>query len=406
MICNFCKNELTKPIIANNGNMYCDKCLSSMFGTQLMESVELDFGVESTSKYIMSEQLFNESVAIADKDFARANELKKHALELCFESAGKGNPFAMLNIGYYFENGYFDGDRVDLILNALRWQLAIAVYEPEIADIVGVSPYDISSERMLMISELVNTSLYNLQCLLKSNYNFIENSSIKHLFKKEIIEVIGVLQKILIIKGVFTIDENDSASSQVNIDELINNSSIVAAEDPKSVIINLVSNEVENVIYEIRKQSGNLIYKAIFDLKSINKKYTKMFFNKYSLVIRTDEFTIVAKDSKEFDTQYKKRLLEFNGTSILGILSKKDSMNKISFNTVARKKQTFNMSYSSSKCKDYVVNADLSEIIYGKFTLDRLKVIGASIYRNSKVGNSTDYTSDMLQRVSSFIKMK
>ena len=405
MICDFCKKEIVKPIIANNGNMYCDQCLSSIFGTQLMESVSLDFGVDTTNKYIKSEQLFNESIAIADKDYERSISLKNQALDLCLQSSIKGNPFAMVNLGFYFENGYFDGDRLDIILNAMRWDVAIAIYEPEVANILGMKPLAIESDKLISISELIGTAIYNLQCLLKNNYNFIENSNLKNLFKMETITVIRLLQNTLVKKGVFVSNENDESANNIDAEELINANAIVASEDPRDIIIKLASSS-DHMIFDIRKQSGNLIYKELFDMNKLSRKLSKQFFSKYIVVIKTDEFSITASSISDYAEQYKKRLIAFNGISTLGVIAKKDKNVKMAFNTIGGKKQAFNVSFNSAKCKDYIINNVDEDMLFGSFTAERVKVLAASMYRNSKVGNSTDYKSEILQKASSFIKLK
>ena len=405
MICDFCKKEIVKPIIANNGNMYCDQCLSSIFGTQLMESVSLDFGVDTTNKYIKSEQLFNESIAIADKDYERSISLKNQALDLCLQSSIKGNPFAMVNLGFYFENGYFDGDRLDIILNAMRWDVAIAIYEPEVANILGMKPLAIESDKLISISELIGTAIYNLQCLLKNNYNFIENSNLKNLFKMETITVIRLLQNTLVKKGVFVSNENDESANNIDAEELINANAIVASEDPRDIIINLASSS-DHMIFDIRNQSGNLIYKELFDMNKLSRKLSKQFFSKYIVVIKTDEFSITASSVSDYAEQYKKRLITFNGISTLGVIAKKDKNVKMAFNTIGGKKQAFNVSFNSAKCKDYIINNVDEDMLFGSFTAERVKVLAASMYRNSKVGNSTDYKSEILQKASSFIKLK
>ncbi len=405
MICDFCKKEIVKPIIANNGNMYCDQCLSSIFGTQLMESVSLDFGVDTTNKYIKSEQLFNESIAIADKDYERSISLKNQALDLCLQSSIKGNPFAMVNLGFYFENGYFDGDRLDIILNAMRWDVAIAIYEPEVANILGMKPLAIESDKLISISELIGTAIYNLQCLLKNNYNFIENSNLKNLFKMETITVIRLLQNTLVKKGVFVSNENDESANNIDAEELINANAIVASEDPRDIIINLASSS-DHMIFDIRNQSGNLIYKELFDMNKLSRKLSKQFFSKYIVVIKTDELSITASSVSDYAEQYKKRLITFNGISTLGVIAKKDKNVKMAFNTIGGKKQAFNVSFNSAKCKDYIINNVDEDMLFGSFTAERVKVLAASMYRNSKVGNSTDYKSEILQKASSFIKLK
>ena len=217
--------------------------------------------------------------------------------------------------------------------------------------------------------------------------------------------MIRVLQKILIKKGVFQVEEGNESALIINVEELMEISSSTNIESPRDTIINL-SNSNEDIVYDIRRQSGNLIYKEIFELNTLNKKYASQFFAKYNIVIKTDEFTVIANNYKVYAEQYKKRLLNFNGTSTIGVISKKDKTIKLAFNTVGGKKQTFNMSYSTAKCKDYIVNTETEDVMYGKFNSERIRVIGASMYRNSKVGNSTDFSSDKLQKIGSFIKLR
>lgn len=402
MICNFCKTNINKPIIANNGNMYCPKCLTNIFGTQWMEGMKLDFSVENTSKYIMSEKYFSESLSVVDKDISKSVELRKKAIDLCLDAGVNGNPFAMLNVGYYYENGFLGGDRISQVLNALRWYVAIAIYDPVIAEIVGVTPIEVEAEVLESINEVIKTALFNMQCIIKDNYNYIENSSIKNLFKVEIVSVLGLLQKELIRKGVFEAKDEDDDSDYFDEEELSKSSAVLRKEDPKDIARGL-SSGTEKVVYRISEEYGNLLYKAIFEL---DKKASNDFFKKYSMLIKLNDANVMVKNFKEFSTQYKKRLLKYTDSSICCVAVKKDLPIKLTFNVLAAKTTTFNMRFLAAKCMEYVIGNEKADIIFGTFDVEKIKVLGANIYRNSKVGNSEDYSSDILQKLDKFIKLR
>lgn len=401
MICNFCKTNISKPIIANNGNMYCPVCLTNIFGMQWMEGIKFDFSVDNTTKYIMSEKLFSESLSVVDKDMIKSVELRKKAIDMCLDAGINGNPFAMLNIGYYYENGFLGGDRISQVFNALRWYVAIAIYEPVIAEIVGVSPIELEAETYESISELIKTALFNMQCIIKDNYNYIENSTIKNLFKVEIVSVLGILQKELIKKGVFQAKEDDEEEF-FDEEELSKSSVLLRKEDPKDIVLGLTSSS-NKIVYRVTEEYGNLFYKAIFEL---DKKLANAFFKKYSLLVKMQDSNIIAKSYKEYSAQYKKRLLKCNEATICCVTLKKDFPIKLTFNTLANKVMTFNMRFLALKCMEYVMSNEKADIIFGTFDIEKIKVLGASIYRNSKVGNSEEYSSDMLQKINTFIKLK
>lgn len=112
MICphNNCKKKFKQPLELFNGIWFCPHCKESIFPD---ENTQLIITDENQAKVVESDKLFYGKWLAAGHEktvYEKVADLKK-AINLCTEASYLNNPYALVNMGYYFENNYVDSHK-------------------------------------------------------------------------------------------------------------------------------------------------------------------------------------------------------------------------------------------------------------------------------------------------------
>lgn len=171
MKCVECKNEILNPLIDSNMNSYCENCYSPTLG--YIDMYELAENICYTAENI---ELFSKSEILFNEYPDRLSE----AIELCYLSAVKGNPNAIINLGYYLENGIYNANNKERFNKALECYLAIIMKsgDAELNRIIhnnrGLNRDPNKTKDKEIKASVINNirqiAIHNAICLMK-NYN-------------------------------------------------------------------------------------------------------------------------------------------------------------------------------------------------------------------------------------------
>lgn len=102
-----CGKFYEKPLELFNGSWHCPHCKQSIYPS---EESELVVDAENNEKFVLSELIFNEQWLLNKNNVDRTEryDALKKAINLCEEAAFSYNPYALVNLGYYHQNGYVD----------------------------------------------------------------------------------------------------------------------------------------------------------------------------------------------------------------------------------------------------------------------------------------------------------
>lgn len=102
-----CLKIFEKPLELFDGSWHCPRCKQNIYPN---EETELEINASNNEKFTLSEIIFNEQWLLNKDKLERTErfaQLKK-AVELCEQSAFSFNPYALVNLAYYHQNGYAD----------------------------------------------------------------------------------------------------------------------------------------------------------------------------------------------------------------------------------------------------------------------------------------------------------
>lgn len=149
MYCDNCKNDFTEPLQAYDHSRYCPLCLKAL------QTAGVRVTAENMAAYTQSELLFSQ------KDY-------DGALSLCRSAALQENPYAIINMGFYYENGYFPSVSDDArIKSAFEWYDIVARYDAKYRSLRTNSAAPHLAERF--DENLTLTAVRNVLCLYLNN---------------------------------------------------------------------------------------------------------------------------------------------------------------------------------------------------------------------------------------------
>lgn len=104
-----CEYEFSMPLIFIDGDWCCPKCGNSVFPDK---KTQLQVTDDNYSALFMSDKLFYDEWLphkdpSTDSMSSRSKSLSR-AIELCKNAAFANNPYALLDLGFYYERGYDD----------------------------------------------------------------------------------------------------------------------------------------------------------------------------------------------------------------------------------------------------------------------------------------------------------
>lgn len=170
MYCGKCGNDLYKePLEAFDGQKFCPKCFANLFPDdvkwgEVKDETDLAYA-DSVIKFVQSEKLYNEGWLLNGIE----SDLKK-ALNLCSEASYLKNPYAIVALGYYYENQYLasDSSERDRVRNAFMCYDAVASYEEYYSRIIHNAPCKVSSNGVAPDYDLCRTAAKNVFWLLNN----------------------------------------------------------------------------------------------------------------------------------------------------------------------------------------------------------------------------------------------
>ncbi|MGM9972081.1 MAG: hypothetical protein ACI35W_06705 [Anaeroplasmataceae bacterium] len=164
MKCPYCQKNVTKAIIDHNFSTYCDSCYTPLLGLVSLEkySKNIHYSALNIADFSKSEIYYNDP-----------SMSKEEAIKFCNLSAFDGNPDAILNMGYYLENGTINGNKEECLMKALECYLSIAIYDSLVFDEVKkILKHNIERNPSFNIDEnkkIISDAIYNTICILSNN---------------------------------------------------------------------------------------------------------------------------------------------------------------------------------------------------------------------------------------------
>jgi|AGTN01.1.fsa_nt_gi hypothetical protein len=124
MICPACRKDFLQPLETFDGRRFCPSCKKDIFPG---EETALEITKENNAKMAESERLFGEVWLTGALKYSEADRRQalQSALRLSAEAAFLKNPYALVNAGYYFENGYMGRGR-ERFRSAYHYYSAVA----------------------------------------------------------------------------------------------------------------------------------------------------------------------------------------------------------------------------------------------------------------------------------------
>lgn len=105
--CACCQKEI-QPLTFFDGSIWCPKCRKSLFAEIMKKDVK-DAEQDKDDFFGISQELFARYLTIATTNpgaTEAARAYLRNAIAFCRKSAYKRNPYALLNLGYYYSLGY------------------------------------------------------------------------------------------------------------------------------------------------------------------------------------------------------------------------------------------------------------------------------------------------------------
>ena len=105
--CACCQKEI-QPLTFFDGSIWCPKCRKSLFAEIMKKDVK-DAEQDKDDFFGISQELFARYLTSATSNASATEEARaylRNAIAFCRKSAYKRNPYALLNLGYYYSLGY------------------------------------------------------------------------------------------------------------------------------------------------------------------------------------------------------------------------------------------------------------------------------------------------------------
>lgn len=105
-----CGKVFEKPIELFDGRKFCPFCKGDLLPNK---NTKLQITLNNHQLLVQSERIFHEDWLLNANENMRIkrNEALETAIALCSEACGQGNPYAIINMGFYYENGYISTHR-------------------------------------------------------------------------------------------------------------------------------------------------------------------------------------------------------------------------------------------------------------------------------------------------------
>ena len=112
--CAICKKEI-EPLTFFDGSIWCPKCRKNLFA-ELKKKDAKEVEEDKDDFFGISQDLFARYLMLAANNpsaTAEARACLRHAIAFCRKSAYRRNPYALLNLGYYYSLGYDESVHVE-----------------------------------------------------------------------------------------------------------------------------------------------------------------------------------------------------------------------------------------------------------------------------------------------------
>lgn len=164
MICINCNSKKKiKPLILFNGELACNYCGKSLIAS---EETVLEINEVNHALLLKSEKIFATEWLTKEHNKRDKSMLKK-ALHYCRDSANLNNPYAIINLAYYYENGYFeDFNLSQRLLISSKYYSSVCFNVNDKIIINGNKDNTLSYEEH---QKLVKLSVFNLKDLFEED---------------------------------------------------------------------------------------------------------------------------------------------------------------------------------------------------------------------------------------------
>lgn len=218
MNCTHCKTQFDRPLEIFTGNWQCPNCLADIFPNS---NTKLAITTSNHTLFKQSEYVFyNQWLKCppGTKEAVKSNLLRT-AISLCEDSAYQNNPYALVNLGYYYEKGYAVVGQSQLE----RTRYAIAFYRAVLFNENAVT-IDIDGNAKSLPTEQFNQLRIIAGCNILSLVSHTTTTASGALSAKALEALANVVVKKLNAlgynEGTFTID--NTASNTIDTETIFN----------------------------------------------------------------------------------------------------------------------------------------------------------------------------------------
>ena len=106
--CSKCQVQFEKPLIDFLGKWFCPSCKAEIFPN---EQTQLVVTPQSRTYYVRSQRLFNQGYLLGKLDelgYTRQLALKEAVRQCKYSAVNLNDPYALLSLAFYYENGYIE----------------------------------------------------------------------------------------------------------------------------------------------------------------------------------------------------------------------------------------------------------------------------------------------------------
>ncbi|MGI6594519.1 MAG: hypothetical protein ACOX24_05535 [Christensenellales bacterium] len=307
MICphSSCKKNFTQPLELFNGIWFCPHCKKSIFpdeNTSLVVTEENYLKLVESDKIFYSKWLANRE----GKDRREKIEDLKNAINLCMESAYLKNPYALVNMGFYFENNYVESHKNIFA----RMRVAYLYYNAvcynkkdiKISMSKNSKPTSLDVEEVNNIKKQAAINLYNLLDSIPKGQekNVLGINKTLKFEKEKIVKLLKELGVSKLHSKTEEVDSEDKVSHEVIFDLVVN-----ASKSAKSFLFG---------IFQISKSNIDNLIDKTFSTRLGKKKGLGDLIEEGKIKMKIAEVLevkgrISEREAREFDNIDSKNVL-------------------------------------------------------------------------------------------------